>query len=313
MLEDLENDESKNNYACITRHERERFQLKKERQTKADSRPFSDQACLGDTNGRNDTTDFDYNYHLGDTDPTGVALPPDEVERDEHEMERDEAGIGIHGDVEIERPMERPPPDADDIIEDDDVDQQPNDPIVPRRSERLRRPVERLDPTMSGQRHHDFTMLQEHVTHPDTHLDHMKCHVIMNTCCQQYSMNSGLKLFGDVSRQVISKELEQLHLRKSFTPVHYHTLGKLDRKQILESHLFLGQKRDLSLKAQMVAGGDHQQEYMAKEDVGSPTCETKSLFLSATIDAIEQRDVAMIDMPNAFVQMDIKGIVHIRM
>ena len=41
---------------------------------------------------------------------------------------------------------------------------------------------------------------------------------------------------------------------------------------------------------------------MTKEEAASPTETLDSLFLSATIDAKEGRDVAVIDIPNAFIQ-----------
>ena len=81
--------------------------------------------------------------------------------------------------------------------------------------------------------------------------------------------------------------------------------------------MFLESKKDedggTCVKARLVAGGDRQRAFVSKDDVGAPTCSLQALFLSATIDAMENRDVATIDIPNAFIQTDLKEVVHIRM
>jgi hypothetical protein len=71
---------------------------------------------------------------------------------------------------------------------------------------------------------------------------------------------------------------------------------------VLESHMFLKEKRDGSLKGRTVAGGNKQRDYISKEDASSPTVATEAVLLSCIIDAEEGRDVAVIDIPNAFIQ-----------
>jgi Zn-finger protein len=51
-----------------------------------------------------------------------------------------------------------------------------------------------------------------------------------------------------------------------------------------------------------VAGGNKQRDYICKEDASSPTVATESVLLSCIIDAEEERDVALINIPNAFIQ-----------
>jgi hypothetical protein len=71
---------------------------------------------------------------------------------------------------------------------------------------------------------------------------------------------------------------------------------------VLESHMFLKEKRDGSLKGRTVAGGNKPRDYISKEDASSPTVATEAVLLSCIIDAEEGRDVAVIDIPNAFIQ-----------
>ena len=76
---------------------------------------------------------------------------------------------------------------------------------------------------------------------------------------------------------------------------------------MLESHLFLKQKRDESIKGRMVAGGNKQRGTIDKEDATSPTVALKSVLLTSTIYAAEERDVVVIDIPNAFIQTRINN------
>jgi hypothetical protein len=71
--------------------------------------------------------------------------------------------------------------------------------------------------------------------------------------------------------------------------------------------MFLKQKRDGNIKGRTVAGGNKQWYYISKEDDSSPTVATESLFLSCIIDAEEERDVAVVDIPNAFVQTRVEN------
>ena len=49
-------------------------------------------------------------------------------------------------------------------------------------------------------------------------------------------------------------------------------------------------------------GRNKQRGYIYKEHASSPTVASESVVLSCIIDAEEGRDVAVIDIPNAFIQ-----------
>ena len=51
-----------------------------------------------------------------------------------------------------------------------------------------------------------------------------------------------------------------------------------------------------------VIGGNKQHDYITKEDVSSPTVTAEAVMLTCVIDAQENRDVAVVDIPNAFIQ-----------
>jgi hypothetical protein len=72
--------------------------------------------------------------------------------------------------------------------------------------------------------------------------------------------------------------------------------------KILQSHMFIGQKRTGETKARMVTGGNTQRGHVTKKELSSPTVSTKAVLLTLIVDAHEGRDIAVIDIPNAFIQ-----------
>ena len=114
-------------------------------------------------------------------------------------------------------------------------------------------------------------------------------------------MKAGLKRWGTKGSQAVSNELSQLHLRDTFRPINPRSLSKSDYDKVLESRLFLKQKRDQTIKGQMVADGNKQRNHIDKTDATSPTADLESVLITATIDAKEGRDVAIVNIPNAFV------------
>jgi hypothetical protein len=66
--------------------------------------------------------------------------------------------------------------------------------------------------------------------------------------------------------------------------------------------MFLKQKRDGKIKGRTVAGGNNQRDYISKEDASSPTVTTEAVLFSCIIYAEEGCNVAVVDIPNAFVQ-----------
>ena len=120
-------------------------------------------------------------------------------------------------------------------------------------------------------------------------------------------MKQGLKEFCKHAENAISSELQQLYLRDAFTPINHKSLTRQQFFEVLKSHLFLKEKCDKSVKGRMVAGGNKQRATTLKAEVTSPAAAIESVILTATIDAKEGRDVAVVDIPNAFIQTDCHG------
>ena len=88
--------------------------------------------------------------------------------------------------------------------------------------------------------------------------------------------------------------------------MHWKSLTANQRKKVLEYHIFVERKRDGVLKAQLVTGGNKERGYNTKEDASSPTVSSEAVILTCIIDANENREVATVDIPNAFVQTVVK-------
>jgi hypothetical protein len=76
--------------------------------------------------------------------------------------------------------------------------------------------------------------------------------------------------------------------------------------------MFLTKKQCGRIKARRCADGRKQRETTSKEEAAAPTIAIESVMLSATIDAMEERDVATVDIPGAFMQADIDEVVHVK-
>jgi hypothetical protein len=86
-------------------------------------------------------------------------------------------------------------------------------------------------------------------------------------------------------------------------PKLWNKLSPEKTEKVLESHIFITQKRTGEIKGRTVAGGNKQQGYIEKEDASSPRVLTESVILTSMIDTIEEREIAIVDIPNAFIQM----------
>jgi hypothetical protein len=128
----------------------------------------------------------------------------------------------------------------------------------------------------------------------------------------QYNLKRGLKEFGQDGFTALGKEMEQLHVRKVAKPVDGSNLTASQKQASLRYLMFLTKKRCGRIKARGCADGRKQRVTTSKEDASAPTVAIESVLLSATIDAMEGRDVATLDIPGAFMQADIDEVVHVK-
>ena len=109
------------------------------------------------------------------------------------------------------------------------------------------------------------------------------------------------------------KELKQLHDRQVLEPKDSTVLTGDEKHVALQYLMFLKQKQNGSIKGQGCADGRKQRAYTSKEDASSLTMAIESVMLTSVIDAKENRDMATIDIPGAFMQADMDDVMHMKL
>ena len=123
---------------------------------------------------------------------------------------------------------------------------------------------------------------------------------------QRYTLKKSTMKFGNRARQAARSELLQLNKRMVFTPIHREDITKEEMKKSMDSLMFLTEKRDGTIKARACANGSVQRKYLLREMAASPTVISESVIITSCIEAKESRDIMTCDIPNAFVQTEIK-------
>jgi hypothetical protein len=129
----------------------------------------------------------------------------------------------------------------------------------------------------------------------------------------QYTLDAGLKKFGDKGETAVTKELRQFNTYNVFEPLDAKSLSESEKKDALSSLIFLKEKRNVTVKARSCANGSVQRSHVAKEEAASPTVALESVFVTAAIDARENREVVTIDIPGAFLHATNDDYVVMRM
>ena len=123
-------------------------------------------------------------------------------------------------------------------------------------------------------------------------------------------MKRGIKLFGEEGKKAILDEMRQIHELKTIEPIENPTTE--DKCKALTYLMYLQRKRCGRVKGRGCADGRKQRSTMTKEDTTSPTVSTESIMLTSIIDAEENRDVAVTDIPGAYLHADMEGEVVVR-
>ena len=89
-------------------------------------------------------------------------------------------------------------------------------------------------------------------------------------------------------------------------------LTTTQKREALGYLMFLNRKRNEKIKARGCADGQPQRAYIPQEDARAPTISTEAVFMTAVIDAMENRTVAVVDIPGAFMQADMDPGVYMR-
>ena len=175
-----------------------------------------------------------------------------------------------------------------DIVADDRPVPSSTEPILPRRSERLRK----VNPWFADTDSHVYMV--------------------------QYTPKKAKVVFGiDMAESAIMDQLRVVLKYKTFHPIRRRDVP--DGMQVFFSHMFLNEKFFPSgefekLKARLVANCAHNLEtlFNRKQDSSSPVVKTDSLFITCVLDAVQCRIVICFDVGSAYLRADIKGDVYLR-
>lgn len=161
-------------------------------------------------------------------------------------------------------------------------------------------------PAGIGQKALDTLNGKMFVRQPDAGVsDGVVLHVVGVILAQQYSVKKGIQLFGDRARESVSKELQQLHDYKTYTPVYAHELTPEQKREALNSLIFITEKRCGRIKSRACVDGSAQRANSEKGAAASPTVMNDSVFITSAIDAHEGRKVVTCDIPGAFLHADL--------
>ena len=116
----------------------------------------------------------------------------------------------------------------------------------------------------------------------------------------QLSLKEGLRRWGQRGADSAIKEMKQMHDLQAFFPRDPKTMTREQRVKALSSLIFLKEKSTGEIKSRTCINGAPQRSYIKKEDAASPTAATDSVFMVGAINAYENRDVATMDLPGAF-------------
>ena len=127
-------------------------------------------------------------------------------------------------------------------------------------------------------------------------------HLLGVILVQHYNLKKGIELFGDRAEAATTKELQSIHDFGTYEPQDAKLLSREERFRALSALMFIVEKRNGDIKARKVAVGSKQRTFpgYSKSEWASPTVSTDGVILTSTIEAHEERDVAVIDVPNAF-------------
>jgi len=128
---------------------------------------------------------------------------------------------------------------------------------------------------------------------------------VMAYILTQYNLKPGLRKFGIRGEKAALKEMSQLHIMDTWTPMDAGKLSREQRMRALSSLLFLKEKHTGDIKGRACINGVPQRAYISREDAASPTVSTESTFITATIAAKERRKVRCFDVPSAFVNTNV--------
>jgi hypothetical protein len=182
--------------------------------------------------------------------------------------------------------------------------------------------VNRLEMSFDGKmythsKHRQFLMMKEKYNKAN---DFDNFQTIANSVMfTQMNAKKGIKLFGERAVAAMFKEFRQMNEgpmpgKPVFGPQDASKLTPLQKKMTLEAVNLIKEKRCGKIKGRTCANGSKQKRYLkTDESVYSPTVSTEALLGTLIVDAKEKRDIAIYDIPGAYLQTELPPDKEIHM
>ena len=116
----------------------------------------------------------------------------------------------------------------------------------------------------------------------------------------------GIKLFGEQAIAAMFKEFKQLNAgvfpgKPVIAPINIDNLSPAEHKVALETFNLIQEKCDGKIKGHTCTNGSKQRRFLCDdESVASPTVSFEAMLGTLVIDAFEERDIAIFDVPGAY-------------
>ena len=117
--------------------------------------------------------------------------------------------------------------------------------------------------------------------------------------------SKGIKLFGPKAIAAMFKEYKQLNDLKVLGRIDVDALSPEQKRKALRAVNLIKEKRCGKIKGRTVADGSVQRKYVPREEASSPTLSLEALMGVLLINSFEERDVAVFDVPGAYLHADI--------
>ena len=115
----------------------------------------------------------------------------------------------------------------------------------------------------------------------------------------------GLKMFGERAVAAMFKEYKQLDDMKVLRRARKIDLTIDNKRRALRAINLIKDKRCGKIKGRTCADGRPQRAYTPREELSSPTIALESLMATLLLDAHEERDVAIFDVPGEYLHAEL--------
>jgi hypothetical protein len=127
----------------------------------------------------------------------------------------------------------------------------------------------------------------------------------VGVCFNQMTASKGIKLYGAKAVAAMFKEYKQLDDLEVLGRLNPDSLTHDHKHNALRAVNLIKIKRDGKVKGRACADGSKQRNYVPRDEASSPTLSLEALMAILLINAYEERDTAIFDVPGAYLHAKI--------